>query len=221
MAGWLRVVDGIASPLARAGVPADAVTVGGAVLACLSVPAAATDQGVLAGVAVLLSGLVDGLDGAVARASGSSSAHGAVLDRAADRVGEVAAGVALVLLGAPWWLVLAALALGAAVELVRAADRRAGRAARPATVGERPTRVVVGGMFALAAGVTTGWSSAWSDLPWAGLGAGVWAAACAAGLVQLAAAGRRRGSGPGADRGSRSGSGSGSGGADEPGDHLG
>ncbi len=66
-------------------------------------------------------------------------------------------------------------------------------------MGERPTRVLVAGMFAVAAGATGGWTAAWSDLPWAGLGAAVWALAVAVGLVQLVAR---------------------SGGADEPGDDL-
>ena len=68
-----------------------------------------------------------------------------------------------------------------------------------ATVGERPTRVLVAGMFAVAAGVTAGWTAAWSDLPWAGLGAAVWAGAAGVGLVQLVAR---------------------SGGPDQPGDDL-
>jgi phosphatidylglycerophosphate synthase len=217
VSGWLRLVDGAAAPLVRLGVPADAVTVAGAALAGLAVPAALADEAVLAGAAVLASGLLDGLDGAVARGSGSSTAHGVWLDRAADRAGEVAAAVALVLLGAPWWLALAALLLGAAMEAVRASDRRRGCDPRPPTVGERPTRVVVAGMFAVAAGVTSGWSPSWSpswsQLPWAGLGAGAWATACAVGAVQLALAGRRRDATP---RGGRR-----SGGADEPGDDLG
>ena len=183
----------------RLGVPADAVTVAGAALACLAVPAAAAGRPLLAGALVLLSGVLDGLDGAVARGSGRTSAHGAWLDRAADRVGELAAALALVLLGAPWWVAAAAVVLGAAMEVVRTLDRRSGRPERPATVGERPTRVLVAGMFAAAAGATGGWTAAWSDLPWAGLGAAVWALAVAVGLVQLVARSGR---------------------ADEPGDDL-
>ena len=114
----------------RLGVPADAVTVAGAAVAGLAVPAAAAGRPLLAGVLVLASGLLDGLDGAVARGSGPASAHGAWLDRAADRVGEVAAAVALVLLGAPWWVAAFAVVLGAGMEVVRTLDRRRGRAER-------------------------------------------------------------------------------------------
>ena len=184
VAGWLRVVDAVASPLVRLGVTADAVTLVGLLVAVLAVPAAARGWAAVAGAAILLSGLLDGLDGAVARRS-RPTAHGAVLDRVADRLGEVAAGVALVLLGAPWWLVLVALVLGGAMETVRTLDRRRGAAGRAATVGERPTRVLVAGMFALAEAATAGWDGAWSDLSWPTLGAAVWAGAVAVGLLQL------------------------------------
>ncbi len=189
VAGWLRVVDAVAGPLVRLRVTADAVTGVGLLVAVLAVPAAARGWAVAAGVAILLSGLLDGLDGAVARRAGPTR-HGAVLDRVADRLGEVAAGVALVLLGAPWWLAALAVVLGGGLEAVRTLDRRRGADPRPPTVGERPTRVFVAGMFAVAEGATAGWDPAWSDLPWPGVGAAVWTVVVAIGLGQAARSGR-------------------------------
>lgn len=179
----------MAGPLVRLRVPADAVTGVGLLVAVLAVPAAARGWAVAAGVAILLSGLLDGLDGAVARRA-RPTRHGAVLDRVADRLGEVAAGVALAVLGAPWSLVVLAVVLGGGLEAVRTLDRRRGAPPRPPTVGERPTRVLVAGMFALAEGATAGWDPGWSELSWPTGGAVVWAVAVAIGLGQAARSAR-------------------------------
>lgn len=138
--GWLRVVAVLARPLVRRGVPAGAVTLVGVGLSAGAVVA----PGPVAGALVGLAGLADGLDGAVARGSGTASARGTVLDRRADRASELFWLVAL----RPGWR-LGALAAGgvAAVEGVRAG------LGRPAvvTVAEKPNRVIVVGL-ALAAG---------------------------------------------------------------------
>lgn len=185
VAGWLRAVDLLARPLVRARVHPDVVTVAGVLVVVGGVVAAASDRPVAAGLAVLVCGLVDGLDGAVARLGGRGAPHGAALDRAADRLGEAGFAAVLALAGAPWPVAVAALALAWAAEGWRTARRRAGRPGLPATVGERPTRVLVVGMFVLAAGIV-------ADGAWAAAGAGVWLAVGVAAAVQLAAAARRR-----------------------------
>jgi CDP-diacylglycerol--glycerol-3-phosphate 3-phosphatidyltransferase len=70
------------------------------------------------GAGILLAGsLLDGLDGAVARASGQVSARGAFLDAAFDRLGEIAgfAGLAVAMVGEVRILLLIILSLGGAI----------------------------------------------------------------------------------------------------------
>lgn len=70
------------------------------------------------GAAILLAGaLLDGLDGAVARASDSVTARGAFLDAAFDRLGEIAAfaGLAVAKAGDARILFLIILSLGGAI----------------------------------------------------------------------------------------------------------
>jgi CDP-diacylglycerol--glycerol-3-phosphate 3-phosphatidyltransferase len=66
---------------------------------------------------IAIGSLLDGLDGAVARASGKVSARGAFLDAAFDRVGEIAtfAGLAFAMEGRARVLLLIVLALGGAM----------------------------------------------------------------------------------------------------------
>jgi phosphatidylglycerophosphate synthase len=66
---------------------------------------------------VLFGSLLDGLDGAVARASGKVTARGAFLDSASDRVGEIAsfAGLAVAMAGEARVLLLIILAMGGAL----------------------------------------------------------------------------------------------------------
>lgn len=132
LSGWLRIVDTLAAPLARAGVAPDAVTAAGVVAAGLAVGLTPT-QAELALGCVLLSALADGLDGAVAIARNRASARGTVHDHLADRIADTAFALVLWRAGAPWWLAAAAAGLSFALELRR---RRV-----VLTVAERPTRV--------------------------------------------------------------------------------
>lgn len=143
---WLRLMYSLARPLARWGVHPHALT-GGGVLACALVPAVAAGRSgwpLLAAVIVVLSGVADGLDGAVATLTGRASAFGAVLDGVADRAGEVFYLLALWLLGAPAWLCVAG---GVAASLLEYTRARAGAAGLAeigvVTVFERATRIAV------------------------------------------------------------------------------
>lgn len=176
---WVRVTGRLAAPLAHRRVPPDVVSLVGCGLACLAVLPAARGWAGVAGLLVLVSGLLDGLDGAVALLSGRATRWGAVLDSTLDRVSEAAAGVALWLAGAPAGVCAAGVALGWLHEYARA---RAAAVGMPGvgriTVSERPTRVLVAGAFLLAAGIM--------GAPlWASLGAAVLALLGAAGLGQL------------------------------------
>jgi phosphatidylglycerophosphate synthase len=128
---WLRAMWRLARPLATARVPPDLVTLAGLLLAVASTrarPGRATPL-------LIGSAIADGLDGAVAILTNTSTAHGTMLDHACDRVGDVAAGVVLSRAGAPRVLVIPAIALSLAQETWL-------RRISAVTVNERPTRIV-------------------------------------------------------------------------------
>ncbi len=185
--GWLTGSYAVARPVAAAGVPPDAVTVVGVLVAALALwPAAAGGRWLLVSAAVVvLAGLLDNVDGAVAVLSGRVTAWGAVLDAVADRLGDLAFVGMLLLAGAH----PAACAAGAALMLLQEYLRARAAAAGMAEVGvvtvwERPTRIVVTAAF-LA-------SAAFLGDPWPDLGAAVWVGLGTVGLLQLAVAVRRR-----------------------------
>ncbi len=188
--GWLRISHAVALPLARRGVPPNAITLAGVVVAAAVVPLALAGGHwpLLAAPVVVVSGLVDSLDGAVAVLSRRASRWGALADALADRVSDAAYCVALWLLGAPAWLAVLAGGLGYLHEYARA--RAAGLGLTEAgtiTVAERPTRIVGATMFLLAAGLYPA-----SAEVWATAGAAFGAVVGVVGLAQLLPVLRRR-----------------------------
>lgn len=107
-----------------------------------------------AGAFVALAGSsLDGLDGSVARAKGSASASGALLDSVADRMGETAmwAGLAFALSDTPVLSLLCVVSLGAAllVSYVRAKAESMGADGRGGIMGrfERVVLLSIGLVF--------------------------------------------------------------------------
>jgi CDP-diacylglycerol--glycerol-3-phosphate 3-phosphatidyltransferase len=187
---WLRGSYVAARPLARWGVTPNALTAVGVLLAVGVVPLAAAGGHwpLLAVPVVVGSGLVDSLDGAVAVLSGRASRWGALADALADRVSDCAYLVALWLLGAPGWLVVAAGALTFLHEYARARAGGLGLAdAATITVAERPTRVVGATMFLLAAGAYPS-----ASVTWTSVGAAFGVVVGVVGLLQLLPTLRRR-----------------------------
>lgn len=148
VSGWLRLVWPAGRALARRGVPADAVTLTGVALACTGARTAGR-RPLLALALVVASAWSDGVDGAVAVFSGRTTRHGAILDKAADRVSDAALAAVLWRCGAPPPLAATAGAAALGVEGVR--ELRGGRARSTVTVGERPTRVICAAVACLAA----------------------------------------------------------------------
>ncbi|MEU6203661.1 CDP-alcohol phosphatidyltransferase family protein [Micromonospora musae] len=183
--GWLRFAYHVGYVLGRMRVGPTAVTVAG-VLLCVCVPVFAVrpvDGPFLAALFVLLAGVADSVDGAVAVVTGRTTRLGYVYDSVADRIGEAAWLVAFWLVGAPGALAAAAGALSWLHEYVRARAVSAGmREIGAVTVGERPTRVLValGGLLVaglagliepdLAAGTITMATAVWVLLAGFGLG---------------------------------------------------
>ena len=158
---WLRAMWRLARPLATARVPPDLVTLTGLLLAIASArarPGRATPL-------LIGSAVADGLDGALAIVTDTSTAHGTMLDHACDRVGDVVAGVVLCRAGAPRVLVIPAIALSLAQETWL-------RRIPAVTVNERPTRIVcaaVGDVGRRVAGRR--WPAVVAALVWDGLAA--------------------------------------------------
>ena len=152
---YLRLPYVLARPLAR--VSPDAVTAAGLVVACVTLPAYAFGAAFVAGLLVLVAGLLDSVDGAVAALGGRGSVWGAVWDSTVDRLTDV-----VLLLGPALWVPYARWGLLAAgvgtflLEYVRARCQACGWTDRQVvTPGERPTRVIacaVTGMLAALLG---------------------------------------------------------------------
>jgi phosphatidylglycerophosphate synthase len=159
---WLRFVHAVAGPLARLRTPPDALTVAAVAAAGGSLLVPVWPAALL----VLLSALLDGLDGGVALLRDRVTAHGAVLDTVGDRISDLFFVAALVVAGAPLWL---GIACAASVLLLEGIRVRVGQVL-VLTVAERPTRVI-----ATALGLVS--------VPTVGLA--VLAVALAVGLVQL------------------------------------
>jgi CDP-diacylglycerol--glycerol-3-phosphate 3-phosphatidyltransferase len=191
--GWVRLAYSGGVVLARLRVGPTAVTLAGLAL-CLAVPAVVPlgRGGLLLGaVLVLLAGLADALDGAVAVLTGKAGRAGYVLDSIVDRIGEAAWLVAFWLAGAPGWLVVAGGAVSWLHEYLRARATAAGMSDIGAvTVGERPTRVSVAITGLLIAGVAEMVRDGWA-VTVVTLAGAAWLALGVVGFAQLARAVRR------------------------------
>ena len=188
--GWLAAMHALGRPLARARIAPDAVTAGGLLLAVLVlVPAAAGDRWLLLAVAVVvLSAVLDGVDGTVAILSGRTTRWGYVLDSVCDRVADACYLTALWLAGAPGPLCAAAGTVVLLLEYLRARAAAAGMSeVGVITVAERPTRVIITAMFLLGAGL---YPSAAGE--WAAAGASATLTLGLVGVAQLVRVVRRR-----------------------------
>ena len=185
---WLTWTYVAAQPLARTRVPPDVVTVLGLVVSGAAAwLAAAGDEWWLlaAALVIVLSGLADNLDGAVAVLTDRATRWGAVLDALADRGSDLLYLVALWQAGAEEWACVVGGVLMLLQEYARARAAAAGMSeVGVVTVWERPTRVIVTAAFLASA-------SALGD-PWPTLGALVWVGLGVVGLVQLLVVVRRQ-----------------------------
>jgi CDP-diacylglycerol--glycerol-3-phosphate 3-phosphatidyltransferase len=180
---WLSLVYVLARPLAVRGVSPDVLTAWGVLVsAAVAVVAAPAGRWPLVAVAiVVLAGLLDNLDGAVAILSGRTTRWGFVLDSLADRLSDAAYLVALWFLGAPGPVCVAGGSLMVLQEYARARAGNAGMGeVGVVTVWERPTRVVLTAFALLACGLFPGQADRLATL-----GAVAWIVLGAVGLTQL------------------------------------
>jgi phosphatidylglycerophosphate synthase len=187
---WLTLAYALARPLAARGVSPDVLTAWGVLVsAAVAVVAAPGGRWPLVAVAVVvLAGLLDNLDGAVAILSGRTSRWGFVLDSLADRLSDAAYLLPLWFLGAPG---PACVAGGSLMVLQEYARARAGNAGMGelgvVTVWERPTRVILTAFLLLACGLLPAHAALLATL-----GAAAWIALGAVGLTQLLSTVHRR-----------------------------
>jgi CDP-diacylglycerol--glycerol-3-phosphate 3-phosphatidyltransferase len=190
---WLGAVQRLAAvgPVART--PPDVLSATGvAVAAAAAAVAAAGGRWPLLGaVLVVLVGVLDGLDGAVALHTGRAEPRGAVVDAMADRAGDLLLATTLAVLGAPSAWCVAAAGMTLLHEYLRARANAAGMPGPGAvTVAERPTRLAFVAVAALGSGLLPGGTpgTGWG---WATVSAVGWTAVGAVGLVHLAVGVRR------------------------------
>ncbi|HVF20408.1 MAG TPA: CDP-alcohol phosphatidyltransferase family protein [Mycobacteriales bacterium] len=186
---WLTAMYDVAAPLARRRVAPDLLTFVGGDLAAgaLALALLGGRWPVASAVLLLLSGVLDGLDGAVAVIAQRESPRGARLDRLVDRFSDLCFVGALVAVGAALPLGLAAAAALLVLEGLRARWARGRRAGLgTATVGERPTRLVLCGLGLLGAGAAPAYSGEVATVAALAL-----AGLCALSVIQLARAVRR------------------------------
>jgi phosphatidylglycerophosphate synthase len=112
-----RFLEPIGKTLAAVGMTPTAMTVLGLVVVVTGSVAIGAGASRMGALIVLLGSLLDGLDGAVARASDKVTAKGAFLDSAFDRFGEIAAfaGLGVAMAGDSRAMLLIVLAVGGAL----------------------------------------------------------------------------------------------------------
>ncbi|NUT32444.1 MAG: CDP-alcohol phosphatidyltransferase family protein, partial [Hamadaea sp.] len=157
----VRLLDPLSRALLRIGVTPNAVTVLGTLGVCVgAIGFAARGKLVAAVVIVTLCGLTDVMDGAMARARGTSGRFGAVLDSTMDRVadGVVFASLAYLYRDETPTLVavLICLVSGQVVSYVKARAEGLGLNADVGLV-ERAERLILVGIGALLTGFGVSW----------------------------------------------------------------
>jgi CDP-diacylglycerol--glycerol-3-phosphate 3-phosphatidyltransferase len=149
--GWLSVCYWLAR---RLPIPPMVATIAGLLLAG-GVPALCIPAGhwiSLAAGLTVLSGLFDGLDGALALLHDRGSRFGGVVDSLADRLADTAYFLGLWLLGAPGWLAGSAAGIAFLQEYLRARAESLTRV-EIVTMSERPTRIILVAMLLLGCGI--------------------------------------------------------------------
>jgi phosphatidylglycerophosphate synthase len=157
VSSYVTATHALARPLARIGVDPDAITLGsiGPALASAGLIGLGYGWAIAGGALAIATGLLDGLDGALAILSERTSDFGFVLDSVVDRV------IDLILLAGPYLArrdhatLGTAIGAGAAImlmEYTRARMQVRDPVVARITPGERPTRVLLLGLGGIGAG---------------------------------------------------------------------
>ncbi|MDQ2742736.1 MAG: CDP-alcohol phosphatidyltransferase family protein [Chloroflexota bacterium] len=154
------LAEAVVRPLAAGGITPNTVTVAGFILNILTAAILATGRLTLGGALLLLAGLFDMLDGALARVSRRQSTFGAFLDSLLDRYSEAAVLLALLFVftrrhDTVTVLLIYAVAIGSL--LISYARARAEGLGLECKVGiaARPERIIILGLGLIFGGATT------------------------------------------------------------------
>jgi CDP-diacylglycerol--glycerol-3-phosphate 3-phosphatidyltransferase len=151
---WLRIAFFLSTPLTKFN--PNLITAFGPVLmgAAIYFASSPNRNYFLASITVLVVGLVDSFDGMVAVRTSKTSSWGAFLDGIVDRLIDVGIGILLIVLGAPVELAVLAISIALIHEYMRAKASGIGyREVGVITPAEKPTRIALGVMFLIAAGL--------------------------------------------------------------------
>jgi len=151
---WLRIAFFLSTPLTKFN--PNLITAFGPVLmgAAIYFVSSPNRNYFLASIIVLVVGLVDSFDGIVAVRTSKTSSWGAFVDGIVDRLIDVGIGILLIALGAPVELAVLAISIALIHEYMRAKASGIGyREVGVITPAEKPTRIALGVMFLIAAGL--------------------------------------------------------------------
>lgn len=139
-----KYLELIVSPLARAGLTPNQVTVMGLVISLIGAYLFAIGRQTTAALVLLFGALVDALDGTLARLTGKTSRFGAFLDSTFDRIsdGAVLFGIAYAGL-ADWRVVFAAFMGSYLVSYERCRAELAGSGRLAVGIAERAERLLI------------------------------------------------------------------------------
>lgn len=139
-----RAFTPIARVIAKSRIPPNALTLLGPLVATFAASMYIQQQLALALLLLLLSGFVDALDGAVARATGKTTAFGGVLDSVCDRYSDAIVLIGVILGGwsSTFWGILAIVG-SLLVSYTRARAEAAGVKQLGVGIAERPERLII------------------------------------------------------------------------------
>lgn len=139
-----RAFTPVARVIARSKIPPNALTILGPIVATFAAWMYIQQQLALALLLLLLSGFVDALDGAVARATGKTTAFGGVLDSVCDRYSDAIVLIGVILGGwsSTFWGILAIVG-SLLVSYTRARAEAAGVEQLGVGIAERPERLII------------------------------------------------------------------------------
>ncbi len=139
-----RIFSPVARVVAKSRIPPNAFTLLGPVVATLAAWMYFQQQLALGLLLLLISGFIDALDGAVARATGKTSVFGGVLDSICDRYSDAIVLFGIILGGwvSPFWGIVA-LVGSLLVSYARARAEAAGVTQLGIGIAERPERLII------------------------------------------------------------------------------
>ncbi|MEM4717869.1 MAG: archaetidylinositol phosphate synthase [Desulfurococcaceae archaeon] len=138
------VFKAIASLISRTGLKPNTITLSSLIIAIIGyISIIYTKSGILLGVFILLSGLLDALDGALARLSRLASKKGALLDSLVDRLCEIVFSLSFIELGFDPRLVLVFLSGSMLTSYTRARGESLGLMLSGVGLMERAERLII------------------------------------------------------------------------------